>query len=182
MSLVRLASTLALFLSRSIIHTDLKPENVLLDLPPRPPPDSEQPPPLQGRQRKAGAAVKGVAATIEELNTALALADEHGLSAEEKRKLKKKVCDRPHVEPQLVVGCAAIHGSHATEALAKKWRSSSSECYCKRGWVQRVKLPRYHSFACACLEVMHKPSGICLCVCLTTHASLVFPVVLFPLP
>lgn len=65
---------------------------MLLDLPPRPPPESEQPPPLQGRAPKVGAAIKGVAATIEDLNTALSLADEHGLSAEEKRKLKKKVC------------------------------------------------------------------------------------------
>lgn len=75
----------------SIIHTDLKPENVLLDLPPRPPPESEQPPPLQGRVPKVGAAMKGVAATIEDLSTALSLAGEHGLTAEEKRKLKKKV-------------------------------------------------------------------------------------------
>ena len=75
----------------SIIHTDLKPENVLLDLPPRPPPDSEQPPPLQGRVSKAGMALKGVATTIEDLNTALSLADQNGMSAEEKRKLKKKV-------------------------------------------------------------------------------------------
>lgn len=75
----------------SIIHTDLKPENVLLDLPPRPPPDSEQPPPLKNRAPKVGAAVKGVAATIDELNTALSLADEHGLTVEERRKLKKKV-------------------------------------------------------------------------------------------
>lgn len=76
---------------RSIIHTDLKPENVLLDLPPRPPPDSEQPPPLKSRAPKVGAAVKGVAATIDDLNTALSLADEHGLTVEERRKLKKKV-------------------------------------------------------------------------------------------
>lgn len=76
---------------RSIIHTDLKPENVLLDLPPRPPPDSEQPPPLQGRVSRAGITLKGVATTIEDLNTALSLADQNGMSAEEKRKLKKKV-------------------------------------------------------------------------------------------
>lgn len=63
-----------------------------MDLPPRPPPDSEQPPALQGRRPKEGAAVRGVAATIEELSVALALADKHGLSSEEKRKLKKKVC------------------------------------------------------------------------------------------
>ncbi|CAM9466325.1 unnamed protein product [Scytosiphon promiscuus] len=75
----------------NIIHTDLKPENVLLDLPPRPPPDSEQPPPLQGRVSKAGMALKGVATTIEDLSTALSLADENGMSVEEKRKLKKKL-------------------------------------------------------------------------------------------
>lgn len=75
----------------SIIHTDLKPENVLLDLPPRPPPDSEQPPPLAGKPPKSGAVMKGVAATIDDLSAALALADAHGLTAEEKRKLKKKV-------------------------------------------------------------------------------------------
>lgn len=73
----------------SIIHTDLKPENVLLDNPPRPPPESEQPPPLQNK--KSGAVPQGLATTIEDLNIALSLADEHGLSAEEKRKLKKKV-------------------------------------------------------------------------------------------
>lgn len=76
---------------RSIIHTDLKPENVLMDLPPRPPPDSEQPPPLRSRLPKGGFAVRGVAASIDELRATLALADKHGLSAEEKRKLKKKV-------------------------------------------------------------------------------------------
>lgn len=76
---------------RSIIHTDLKPENVLMDLPPRPPPDSEQPPPLRSRIPKGGVAVRGVAASIDELRATLALADKHGLSAEEKRKLKKKV-------------------------------------------------------------------------------------------
>ncbi|CAM9336516.1 unnamed protein product, partial [Hapterophycus canaliculatus] len=75
----------------NIIHTDLKPENVLLDLPPRPPPDSEQPPPLQGRVSKAGMTLKGVATTIEDLSTALSLADENGMSVEEKRKLKKKL-------------------------------------------------------------------------------------------
>lgn len=75
----------------SIIHTDLKPENVLLDLPPRPPPESEQPPALQGRPIRVGPAVKGVAASIDDLSTALALADAHGLSADEKRRLKKKV-------------------------------------------------------------------------------------------
>ncbi|CAM9500353.1 unnamed protein product [Ectocarpus fasciculatus] len=75
----------------NIIHTDLKPENVLLDLPPRPPPESEQPPPLQGRESRAGMAMKGVATTIEDLNMALSMADENGLSAEEKRKLKKKL-------------------------------------------------------------------------------------------
>lgn len=64
---------------------------MLLDLPPRPPPDSEQPPPLQGRVSKAGIALKGVATTIEDLNTALSLADQNGMSVEEKRKLKKKV-------------------------------------------------------------------------------------------
>lgn len=79
-------------LFHSIIHTDLKPENVLLDLPPRPPPESEQPPPLQGRESRAGMAMKGVATTIEDLNMALSMADQNGLSAEEKRKLKKKVC------------------------------------------------------------------------------------------
>lgn len=35
--------------------------------------------------------MKGIAATIDDLSAALALADAHGLSAEEKRKLKKKV-------------------------------------------------------------------------------------------
>ncbi|CBJ30526.1 Serine/threonine-protein kinase SRPK1, putative [Ectocarpus siliculosus] len=75
----------------NIIHTDLKPENVLLDLPPRPPPESEQPPPLQGRESRAGMAMKGVATTIEDLNMALSMADQNGLSAEEKRKLKKKL-------------------------------------------------------------------------------------------
>lgn len=75
----------------SIIHTDLKPENVLLDLPPRPPPESEQPPPLPGRVSRAGIAMKGVATTIEDLNTALSLADQNGMTVEEKRKLKKKV-------------------------------------------------------------------------------------------
>eukprot|EP00752_Nemacystus_decipiens_P009400 g8403.t1 len=75
----------------NIIHTDLKPENVLLDLPPRPPPDSEQPPPLHGRVSRAGIALKGVATTIEDLSTALSLADQNGMSAEEKRKLKKKL-------------------------------------------------------------------------------------------
>ncbi len=79
-------------LLHSIIHTDLKPENVLLDLPPRPPPESEQPPPLPGRVSRAGMAMKGVATTIEDLNTALSLADQNGMSVEEKRKLKKKVC------------------------------------------------------------------------------------------
>ncbi|CAN0215285.1 unnamed protein product, partial [Discosporangium mesarthrocarpum] len=39
----------------NIIHTDLKPENVLLDLPPRPPPESQQPP---GPLRLAG--VRGI--------------------------------------------------------------------------------------------------------------------------
>lgn len=90
--------------SGSIIHTDLKPENVLLDLPPRPPPESEQPPSLQGRLPGVGAAVKGVATTINDLSTALALADAHGLSAEEKRKLKKKVLDTVSTRemPQIV--------------------------------------------------------------------------------
>lgn len=37
-------------------------------------------------------AMKGVATTIEDLNTALSLADQNGMSVEEKRKLKKKVC------------------------------------------------------------------------------------------
>lgn len=73
----------------SIIHTDLKPENVLLDLPPRPPPESDQPPPLPGKLPKGG--VQGVATTIDDLSAALAMADAHGLTAEEKRKLKKKV-------------------------------------------------------------------------------------------
>lgn len=36
--------------------------------------------------------MKGVATTIEDLNMALSMADQNGLSAEEKRKLKKKVC------------------------------------------------------------------------------------------
>lgn len=36
-------------------------------------------------------ALKGVATTIEDLSTALSLADENGMSVEEKRKLKKKV-------------------------------------------------------------------------------------------
>lgn len=36
-------------------------------------------------------ALKGVATTIEDLNTALSLADQNGMSTEEKRKLKKKV-------------------------------------------------------------------------------------------
>ena len=40
---------------------------------------------------RAGIALKGVATTIEDLNTALSLADQNGMSAEEKRKLKKKV-------------------------------------------------------------------------------------------
>lgn len=75
--------------SCSIIHTDLKPENVLLDLPPRPPPEAEQPPPLPGKLARAG--FQGVATTIDDLSAALAMADAHGLSAEEKRKLKKKV-------------------------------------------------------------------------------------------
>lgn len=65
---------------------------MLLDIPPRPPPDSEQPPPLQGRGSKVGIAMKGVATTIEDLSTALSLADQNGMSVEEKRKLKKKVC------------------------------------------------------------------------------------------
>lgn len=63
-----------------------------MDLPPRPPPDSEQPPPLRTRLPKGGFAVRGVAASIDELRATLALADKHGLSSEEKRKLKKKVC------------------------------------------------------------------------------------------
>lgn len=36
--------------------------------------------------------MKGVATTIEDLSTALSLADQNGMSVEEKRKLKKKVC------------------------------------------------------------------------------------------
>lgn len=76
-------------MSCSIIHTDLKPENVLLDLPPRPPPEAEQPPRLPGKLPRGG--LQGVATTIDDLSAALAMADAHGLSAEEKRKLKKKV-------------------------------------------------------------------------------------------
>lgn len=36
--------------------------------------------------------MKGVPTTIEDLSMALSLADQNGMSVEEKRKLKKKVC------------------------------------------------------------------------------------------
>lgn len=87
----------------SIIHTDLKPENVLLDLPPRPPPEAEQPPPLQSRHGNTAGAGQAVGATIDDLSLALSLADAHGLTAEEKRRLKKKVrCPQAPVTSRVV--------------------------------------------------------------------------------
>ncbi|CAM9293202.1 unnamed protein product, partial [Choristocarpus tenellus] len=80
----------------NIIHTDLKPENVLLDLPPRPPPESKQPPGLvyakeEGGKKAGGGGGETVGVSIDELSIAIAQAEENGLSVEERRRLKKKV-------------------------------------------------------------------------------------------
>ncbi|KAG5179961.1 serine threonine protein kinase [Tribonema minus] len=93
-----------------IIHTDLKPENVLLDLPPRPPPRALQPPgphdvePSRGPRRakergQAGAAAAATsperppqqAVTAEEVKRHLDLAAKTGASTEDLKKLRKKL-------------------------------------------------------------------------------------------
>lgn len=135
----------------SIIHTDLKPENVLLDLPPRPPPDSEQPPPLQGRVSKAGMALKGVATTIEDLNTALSLADQNGMSAEEKRKLKKKVrtlCIWHSAKLDLSFSSSSPHVLfHHVGSISDMWVLLRGRVC---GFARRVLFPEMWSNSCCC--------------------------------
>ncbi|CAM9692604.1 unnamed protein product [Chrysoparadoxa australica] len=67
----------------SIIHTDLKPENVLLDMPPSPPPLEEQP--GRATKRKGDS---GKPTTVEDIIGALANTD---MDQEERKKLKKRL-------------------------------------------------------------------------------------------
>lgn len=62
--------------------------------------------------------MKGVAATIDDLSAALALADAHGLTAEEKRKLKKKVSS-PCIgaEAGTARGFSSCHGMCVDDAI-----------------------------------------------------------------
>ncbi len=84
----------------SIIHTDLKPENVLLDRPPSIPPLCTQPPRL-GTKRTAAPGgggpksvfkqIGGSMLSLEALDAELAAAYSNGLSIEERKRLKKRI-------------------------------------------------------------------------------------------
>ncbi|CAM9243495.1 unnamed protein product, partial [Phaeothamnion confervicola] len=76
-----------------IIHTDLKPENVLLDMPPKAPPRHLQPPGPAERPtaRKAGAAARRKDPGAERLEGGTATVSLNGLTADEKRRLKKRM-------------------------------------------------------------------------------------------
>ncbi len=84
----------------SIIHTDLKPENVLLDRPPSIPPLCTQPPRL-GTKRTAAPGgggpksvfkqIGGSMLSLEALDAELAAAYSNGLSIEGRKRLKKRI-------------------------------------------------------------------------------------------